>query len=297
MKYVTAAVFVLTLICPLRTVQAGNFVGIILSGHEENCEVTHKGKVYDCDERRELFLGDVVKKKPSVKALKIKWAPYVKGEARGQVFLEVVSNAADKLKGDTYAGMAKQYVKDFVKPADYSMTAAVSRDPRVGSLFPTRASLIKGTVMKVPGLEGAARSVTITDPAGRVVYQKQSGGTGDTLLNPDEMGVKPGESYTARFAGGPATRECTIFLLDDGLRAEVLKGLEHIDRERLSKVEKALRKAVYLQLITDAYSENMDLYWLSDQVLRETGLQFTGEHEETAAALKRRYVEHFRKDE
>ena len=297
MKYATAAVFVLALICPLRTAQAGNFVGIILSGYEENCEVTHKGKVYDCDERRELFLGDVVKKKPSVKALKIKWAPYVKGEARGQVFLEVVPNTADKLKGDTYAGMAKQYVKDFVKPAGYSMTAAVSRDPASGSLFPVRASLIKGMVMKVPGLEGAARSVIITDPAGRVVYQKQFDAAGDILFNPEEMGIKQGESYSARFTAGAATRECTIFLLDDGLRAEVLKGLEHIDRERLSKVDKALRKAVYLQLITDAYSENMDLYWLSDQVLRETGLQFTGEHEETAAALKRRYVEHFRKDE
>ena len=45
----------------------------ILSGYQENCEVTHLKKVYDCEDRRELFMGDVVKKKPSVKALKIKW--------------------------------------------------------------------------------------------------------------------------------------------------------------------------------------------------------------------------------
>ena len=211
MKYVMAALSIFALVCPLADAQAGNYVGIILSGYEENCEVTHKGKVYECDERRELFIGDVVKKKPSVKALKIKWAPYVKGEARGQVFLEVVLAKADKMKGDTYAGMAKQYVKDFVKPADYGTTSAVTRDPAAGSLFPVRASLIKGVVMKLPGGEGSPRSVTLTDSAGKAVYQKQFGGASDSALNPDEMGMKPGESYNAQFSGGSAARECVVF--------------------------------------------------------------------------------------
>ena len=85
MKYPSAVLFVFALAWTALNVQAGNFVGIILSGYEKNCEVTHNQKVYDCEDRRELFMGDVVKKKPSVKALKIKWAPFVMGEARGRV--------------------------------------------------------------------------------------------------------------------------------------------------------------------------------------------------------------------
>ena len=99
------------------------------------------------------------------------------------------------------------------------------------------------------------------------------------------------------FLAGLRRGSVSFFLLDDGTRAEVLKGLEHIDREKISNIDKVLRKAAYLQLVSDAYPEKMDLYWLSDQVLRERNLRFTGEQEETAAALRRRYVEHFRKSE
>jgi hypothetical protein len=295
MKYFLAVMSVLALAWTAPGVQAANFVGIILSGYEENCEVTHLKKVYDCEDRRELFMGDVVKKKPSVKALKIKWAPYVKGETRGQVFLEVVPSTAGGFKGDIYAGMAKQYVKDFVKPADYNTTAVVSRAPAAGSLFPARMSLIKGITVKLPKADAAARSVVVTDSTGRVIYQKQSDGSGDLTLKSEEMGARQGESYTARFAGGAGTKESVISLLDEGLAMEVMKGLEYIDREKASKSDRELKKAVYLQLITDAYPEKMDLYWLSDQLLREKDLRFTGEQEETAAALRRRYVDHFRK--
>jgi hypothetical protein len=295
MKYSSAVMLVLALAWTAPSVQAANFVGIILSGYEENCEVTHEEKVYDCEDRRELFMGDVVKKKPSVKALKIKWAPYVKGEARGQVFLEVVPITAERFKGDTYAGMAKQYVKDFVKPVDYGTTALVSRAPAASSLFPARISLIKGITVKLPKGDGGTRSVVVTDSAGRVIYQKQSDGSGDLTLNSEEIGARQGESYTVRFTGGTGTRESVISLLDESLAMEVLKGLEYIDREKASKSDRELKKAVYLQLITDAYPEKMDLYWLGDQVLREKDLQLTGEQEETAAALRRRYVDHFRK--
>jgi hypothetical protein len=109
------------------------------------------------------------------------------------------------------------------------------------------------------------------------------------------MGARQGESYTVRFTGGTGTRESVISLLDESLAMEVLKGLEYIDREKASKSDRELKKAVYLQLITDAYPEKMDLYWLGDQVSREKDLQLTGEQEETAAALRRRYVDHFRK--
>jgi hypothetical protein len=190
--------------------------------------------------------------------------------------------------------MAKQYVKDFVKPADYNTTAAVSRAPAAGSLYPARISLIKGITVKFPKGDGGVRSVVETDSAGRVIYQKQSDGSGDLTLKPEEMGVKQGESYTLRFTGRIGTRESVISLLDEGLAMEVLKGLESIDREEASKPDRELKKAVYLQLITDAYPERMDLYWLSDQVLREKDLRLTGEQEETAAALRRRYVDHFR---
>jgi hypothetical protein len=56
---------------------AQNHVGIILSGQEKDCEVTRGGKVSPCSEKKLLYVGDLIMKKPSTKMLKIKWAPFI----------------------------------------------------------------------------------------------------------------------------------------------------------------------------------------------------------------------------
>ena len=138
--------------------------------------------------------------------------------------------------------------------------------------------------------------MVVTDSTGRVIYQKQSDGSGDLTLKLGRYGRQNKGSLTRlALQAERAPKESVISLLDEGLAMEVVKGLEYIDHEKASKSDRELKKAVYLQLITDAYPEKMDLYWLSDQVLREKDLRLSGEQDETAAALRRRYVDHFRK--
>ena len=114
-----------------------------------------------------------------------------------------------------------------MKPADYNTTAVVSGAPAAGPAVPARISLIKGITVKLPKADVAARSVVVTDSTGRVIYQKQSDGSGDLRSKSEEMGARQGESYTARFAGGAGTKE-SVISPDEGLAMEVLKGLEVI---------------------------------------------------------------------
>jgi hypothetical protein len=42
-----------------------------------------------------------------------------------------------------------------------------------------------------------------------------------------------------------------------------------INREELSEAGKGIKKATYLQFMSDAYPRELNLYWLSYQVLEE----------------------------
>jgi hypothetical protein len=217
-KYLATMTIALLLVLPSPVLLAQNPVGIILGGHQENCEVTHSGKVYDCDERKELYMGDVIKKKPSVKAVKIKWAPYVKGAPRGEMFLEVVPNRPEKLKGDTFAGMAKQYIHDFIKPTEYSTTAAVTRDPKSKVHFPLAVSMLEGFPFLIPKGGHNVRSISIIDGKGGTVYQKQVNGESDLVLDISEVGLKPGDLYTAHLVEESETFKMKLFLPAEDLQ-------------------------------------------------------------------------------
>ena len=280
--------------CPL-TVCAQNHVGIILSGYEENCEVTQKGKVYECEDRRELYVGDTVKKKPSVKSLKIKWAPYVRGVERGQTYLEVVANKPDTLRGNALTNAVKQYLNDFVKTPTYGTSVTVTRDPKGRS--PSFLTLYREYPLRISKAE-EIRSVIVSDARGQKVLETQVKRGGEFLINPEAINMTIGEKYMLTIASDTSKRVSTIAPMDEMLQNEVTKGLMEIGRDELSPFDMMIRKAVYFQLISDAYPDKVNLYWLSNQLLEEnTTLIPTQEQKEIIEHLRQRYLNQLRNTE
>lgn len=273
---------------------AQNHVGIILSGYEENCEVTHKGKVYECEERKELYMGDTVKKKPSVKSLKIKWAPYIKGAERGQTYLEVVANKPDTLKGSALMGAVKQYMSDFAKAPAFGTTAAVTRDPK-GRLNAI-VTLHKEYPLKITKTE-TPRTVAILDAKGQEVFKEHSKG-GEVLINPKELNLNPGAKYMLTVTDNKTKSESTISLIDETFQNEITKGLNDIEKEKSSPQDTIIRKAAYFQLMSNAYPDKIDLYWLSNQLLDEIEAKAVKrEQKEIIEGLRQSYSSHMRKIE
>lgn len=268
---------------------AQNYVGIILSGYEKDCQITHNGKPTDCEEQRQIYLGDVIRKKPSVKALKIKWAPYVKGAPRGETFLEAVADKPQTFQAKSYAGAAKEYLQDFVRPAEYRVTSAVTRNPRYRSGFPDRATLLPGYPMLISREGMQITSLAILAADGKQITETPVAGGEFITVAPEQMPLKPGESYTVLLRGDGAVRRFTASVANKDLEEQVLQGLVDIDLERLPGAEAVVRKAAYLQMISDLYPETLDLYWLSFQLLRDSRLTLTKEQEETFTALRERY--------
>ncbi len=285
-------VFVCALSCILvygSVSYAQNYVGIILSGYEKDCQVTHDGKSYDCDERRQIYLGDVIRKKPSVKALKIKWAPYVKGAPRGETFLEAVADKPETFQAQSYAGAAKQYLQDFVKPAEHRVTSAVTRDSRYRSGFPGRATLLPGYPMLISRDGIQVTSLVVLTADGKQILEKPAGDGEFVVIAPEQLPMKPGENYSVQLKGDGAVRRFTASIAKKDLETQVLQGLADIDREKLPGAESVVRKAAYLQMISDLYPNNLDFYWLSFQLLRDSRFKLTKDQEEAFTALRERY--------
>ena len=61
-------------------VSAETYIGILLDGFQKDCSVQSGGETFACEERRQLYKGDKVIKLPTIRSLKIKWAPYAGGK-------------------------------------------------------------------------------------------------------------------------------------------------------------------------------------------------------------------------
>jgi hypothetical protein len=293
MRYFSPKIIFLSLFWPLM-VYAQNHVGIILSGHEDDCEVNHLGTVYECIDRRELFIGDTVKKKPSVKSLKIKWAPYVKGAERGQTYLEVVASKPETLKGSSLTGAMKQYVNDFVRTPAYGTTTAATRDPK--TRFTSFATLLYDHPWKI-SKSGEDRFVSILDSRGKKVWGTQVKGGEELLVDPKGMPLNPTEKYTLIIEGTGQRMASTMTLMDEMLQNEVKKGFTDIERENSAVSDLIIKKVAYCQLISDVYPDKIDLYWLGNQLLEEHPLPASEDQKEVVERLKQRYLNHLRKTE
>jgi hypothetical protein len=281
--------FLISILIHGGAAHAQNHIGIILNGYEDNCQITHNGKSYDCDERRQIYLGDVIRKKPSVKALKIKWAPYVKGVSRGETFLEAVADKPDAFQAKSYAGAAKEYLQDFVRPAEHRVTSAVTRDTRYRSGMPDRATLLPGYPMLISRDGMQITSLAILAADGKQIVETPVGGNGFVVVAPEQLPLKPGENYSVQLRGDGVVRRFTASVVKKDLEEQVLQGLADIDREGLSGAEAVVRKAAYFQMTSDLYPETLDFYWLSFQLLRDSRFALTKEQEEAFTALRERY--------
>ncbi len=101
------------------------------------------------------------------------------------------------------------------------------------------------------------------------IFTKDLKGASSVQLTPEEIGLKPREVYTWSISGARKSRSFTMRLLSREITKLVTADLMEINREELSEAGKGIKKATYLQFMSDAYPKELDLYWLSYQVLEE----------------------------
>ena len=287
------------LLLSLNIAHAQNPVGIILSGQDTDCTVVHQGASYPCKDRKRLYVGDEVHKKPSVKQLKIKWAPYFNGEIKTTITMAVVAVPAEAMKGNMPSSGIKQYINDFVKPVSYGAVPLVTRGGKKAALtlsriVPIRATLLMDYPLKLSGVsaDDQVKSISVMNNKGEKVFEETITNGKLAVLEAERLNLRPLQPYTIHVVKNEITQKMTVVLMDQTTRADVMKGLAEIDGENGSPSETLIGKVAYLQLISDAYPGKVDLYWLGHQLLMEYPQRFTKDEEDIIRQFVQRYHQH-----
>jgi hypothetical protein len=281
--------------CLFSSASAANYIGVILEGYEKDCIVQSEGATYNCGESRRLYAGDKVIKKPSVKALQVKWAPYAGGREQDQTTLLVIFEPPKDKKG-ILQGVRE--VLGLLKTG-HSVSVGATRGRR-GVDVPqpgNNATLIPGYRTTFVWESDGGEFIVFHDAKGTEVYKKDLRGASSVSISPEEIGMKPGRLYTWSVSGTGSNKPLSVLrLLANDAAQQIAADVEQINKEAISAVERALKKATYLQFVSDAYPSDMDLYWLSYLILEELGDKGVPGEEDKALVdkLKGNYLRHVR---
>jgi hypothetical protein len=193
----------------------------------------------------------------------------------------------------------KQYINDFVKPVSYGAVPLVTRGGKkavltLSRIIPIRATLITDYPLKLSGVsaDDNVKFISVMDSKGEKVFEETVTNGKPAALDAERLGIRPLQPYNVDVVKNGITQKMIVILMDQTTRADVLKKLAEIDGENGGPSETLIGKVAYLQLISDAYPEKVDLYWLGHQLLMEYPQRFTKDEEDIVRQFVQRYHQH-----
>ena len=287
-----------------------SFVGVIVKGYEENCEVIHDNVKYNGSERRGLYVGDIIVKKPSIDELEVQLEPYVKLESLDSDNNDKVTKVRVVYKDDSndvnILERTKNFIKGFLRPVKLTYFFAATRDfgdeaERNRCKYILQKELDKpspySTVFLATPVEFVwdydFSAIVFEDLGGQEVFRKNVKDAYSAGLSPEEMDLKRDTMYNwyYEYEDVPLEKKYKMKLLDRQTERKVLDTLKEIDKQEIMSIEKTVQKSAYLQLFSDK-DENVDLYWLSYQILPKNVDALNEEDTSLVCKLKFRYMKY-----
>lgn len=108
------------------------------------------------------------------------------------------------------------------------------------------------------GIDG--KNFVIKDAKGKTVFEQAVGDDKELKILPSKLNLKPGQQYSW---GLDNNMRYTFTILPEKLEQELLTYLAEFDAENISAEERTIKKAGYIQALSETYPEQFDLYWLS----------------------------------
>ena len=210
-----------------------------------------------------LYKGDQIT--GDIAYIKFDFAPYADFYSNGQAYV-IMHNPPSGLEGivqsaiDT-AGSFWNNVETVVSGASRGSSEDFNLNPQPG--FEVTLFLNQSVRFAWDGDDHNIFS--IKDHKGNKIFEKKITGLSYIEIIPNAIKLNAGQSYIWNLDGGYQDYKFTV--LDERTENIILSKLAEFDTENISAEEKVLKKAVYLQLISDIYSDKLDLYWLSTQWL------------------------------
>lgn len=205
----------------------------------------------------------------SVKAMKINFAPYASYRVEGSVYVIEYNppSTVGKILDDAVA-----LASSFWNSSEY-FRAGVSRGgenaknnfdfkPQPGF----NATLLSNQTVVFSWWDDVNNKIfSVGDADGNIVFEKNIEGLTSFEIDVKDLNLQAEKNYFWKV--NEDMQECKITLPDKETETEILSRLAEIDAEKISENAKTLKKSAYVQLVSDIYSEKIDLYWLSTKWL------------------------------
>ena len=277
------------------TARGNGPIGLIMDGYNEGCTVMQRGggATLKCRYAHELYDGDRIIKTPDASAVKIQWLapPYTRADydPANRNTLNIVSDRPKSMKGlIAWVVGALGFVSTPHPSGPYGTRDGFCKDI-IPPLPGYGATLLPGLPVRF-AWDGKGKTILFRGGDAKVIYRASVEGRSEVLLTPEEIGLKQGITYTWEIEGIDTDELYQVRLIGKELSDMVQRDLAEIDSSKTVEVnEKTFRKAVYLQMISDLYPKEADLYWQSIQHLG-------GDCAGTAGSLRIRYMQHQQKN-
>ena len=261
-------------------------VGIFNPNANKSISLSRNGKIIQISSHKEyLYANDILVGQNLLK-LKISWMPYAGWTQRNDSTYAVyfsppkattgfLAKIADALSG--YLGFVKE---------DVYATSMVERGNENIELPAGSVSALM--CYSIPFSSISFVRLSLADSIGNKIYECTIEPRKTVNLDPTIVGLKAGAVYTWIMKSKQNTRTGVIRILLEKEQSEILKDIKEIEQGAKTKEDLIIKKASYLQLISDMYSENIDFYWLSYQVLQAGNFS----NDSQANDLEKRFYKH-----
>ena len=201
-----------------------------------------------------------------IKAVNFECAPYAKPRLEGDAYVIYYDppSTLEKIR-DNALELARNFWNnnvEFLKSgASRGHLDAVDLIPQPGF----DVTLLSSQNVIFSWYESDNNIFSITDEKGDTIFEENVKGLTSIEINLKDINLQAGKQYFWNVDGDP--QKLKITMLNKKTERMILAKLAEIDSENISENERILKKITYVQLISDIYPEQIDLYWLSEQWL------------------------------
>jgi len=247
-----------------------------------------------------LYPGDKLIKPNDIDSVRMDFLPYAEAEKKNNssvviVFKPPVDKTSIFAKIGKFLGLTR---------VDFFEVTGASRSIRV-DFFEVTGALRSIERICIPGENATVitgqriifsnpyngKTIVFKEFRGKEIFRKNIGAK-DVSLTPDDIGMESSKIYTWEIVDkSEVLYRSKIKLLSKKDEDLVKKDLKKIDDEKISADEKKVKKAAYMQLMSDLYPREINLFWLSYQLIKDSNIK-NEETEEKAGALERRAIKY-----
>jgi hypothetical protein len=235
-----------------------------------------------------LFQNDIIYSRDAKKII-INWAPYAHSKFinDSEIVASVVSRNDSKNMLSKIGNAIASYL-GFIKEDFYSTSAAQR------NIYLTKfsdSSLFVVDFLPIIFTCSNCKTFTVYDFDHKKLFTEELKGENSFEFIAQKRNLKHNSIYYWKILDNYDGREGEFKIIDNKFQKKIRSDFSAIDKLTINISERNIKKALYLQMLSEIYYNDLDLYWISYQMIQNINLSKYPD----AKYVLTRYIQHVEK--